>query len=89
MEMLVTFVSVNQRGQMQRDQRRVAGTSFSIGRGSQCQIHLADTRVALNHARIVISETGAIVDADPGRMQVNGRESDAPPFPIAPLKRQK
>jgi len=89
MEMLVTFVSVNQRGQMQRDQRRVAGTSFSIGRGSQCQIHLPDARVALNHARIVISETGAIVDADPGRMQVNGRGTDARPFPSLPLKREK
>jgi hypothetical protein len=32
--MLVTFVSFNQRGQPQRDKRRVAGTSFSIGRGS-------------------------------------------------------
>jgi hypothetical protein len=66
MEMLVTFVSVNQRGQMQRDPRRVAGTSFSIGRGSQCQIHLPDARVALIHARSVISETGASSMPIPG-----------------------
>jgi len=58
MDIQVTFVSVNQRGQPQRDQRRVSGTSFTVGRGSQCQIHLPDARVALNHAHIVVSETG-------------------------------
>ncbi len=76
MEILVTYVTVNQRGQPQRDQRRIAGASFNIGRGSQCQIHLPDPRVALNHARIVVSETGAIMDADPGRIQVNGRDAE-------------
>jgi hypothetical protein len=30
MEILVTYVSVNQRGEPQRDQRRIAGTSFNI-----------------------------------------------------------
>ena len=76
MDIQVTFVSVNQRGQPQRDQRRVSGTSFTVGRGSQCQIHLPDARVALNHARIVVSASGASIDAEPGRIQINGRESE-------------
>jgi hypothetical protein len=76
MEILVTYVSLNQRGQPQRDQRRVAGGSFNIGRGSQCQIHLPDPRVALNHARIMVSDTVATIDAEPGRIQINGRDVD-------------
>lgn len=74
METLVTYVSINQRGQAQREQRRVAGALLILGRGTQCQIHLPDPRVALNHARITVTEAGAAIEAEPARVVVNGRE---------------
>ena len=72
MEIQVTYVSVNQRGQAQRDQRRITGTILNVGRGTQCQVHLPDPRVALAHARITLTEEGAVIEADPGRIQING-----------------
>src|SRR5213594_1295278 len=69
---LVTFVTINKRGQEQRDQRRVAGPVLIIGRGSQSQIHLPDARVALNHARITITEAGPKIERADGLVQLNG-----------------
>jgi hypothetical protein len=76
MDIQVTYVSINKRGQQQRDQQRVAGPTINIGRGTQCQIHLPDPRVALQHALITVSESGATLEAEPGRVQVNGRAVD-------------
>ena len=73
MDIQISYVSVNRRGQPQRDQRRIEGPSINLGRGSQCQIHLPDPRIALQHAHISVSEDGATLDAEPGRIQVNGR----------------
>ncbi len=72
MDIQVTYVSVNQRGQAQRDQRRVAGPVLIVGRGTQCQIHLPDPRVALNHARITVTEAGGVIEAATERIEVNG-----------------
>ena len=76
MDIQVTYLSVNRRGKPQRDARRFAGPSLQVGRGTQCQIHLPDPRVALQHARITVSEAGATIDAEPGRLVVNGRAVD-------------
>lgn len=76
MEILVTFVSVNRRGREQRDQRRMAGALFYIGRGSQSQIHLPDARVALNHARVAVTEAGSMIEALDGHIEVNARKVD-------------
>lgn len=76
MDILVTFISTNKRGQPQRDQQRVAGPAIEIGRGAQCQIHLPDPRVALQHAKITVTADGATIEAEPGRIQVNGRALD-------------
>ncbi len=76
MDIQVTYISVNKRGQQQRDQQRAAGPTINIGRGTQCQIHLPDPRVALQHAVITVSEAGAILAAEPGRVQINGRAVD-------------
>lgn len=72
MEIQVTYVSINQRGQSQRDQRKITGSVLSVGRGTQCQVHLPDPRVALAQARITVTDDGAVIEADPGRIQVNG-----------------
>jgi pSer/pThr/pTyr-binding forkhead associated (FHA) protein len=76
MDILVTHVSVNRRGLPQRDQQRITGPAINIGRGTQCQIHLPDPRVALQHAVITVSDSGALLEAEPGRVQVNGRAVD-------------
>ncbi len=71
---LVTFVSVNARGQPQRDQRRLTGTSFSVGRGTKANIQLPDGRVRLDHAHLLVSDAGATIVADAGELRVNGRK---------------
>ena len=73
MDVRVTFVSVNRRGLQQRDQRRVAGPLLNIGRGSQCQIHLPDPRVALLHAQVSLSLAGAVLEAVQGSVEVNAQ----------------
>lgn len=75
MDILVTYISVNPRGQPQRDQRRVAAAVLRLGRASQCEIHLPDSRVALNHARITVADSGAVIEAEAGQISVNGREN--------------
>lgn len=77
MDIQVTHVSVNRRGLPQRDQQRVAGPIINIGRGSQCQLHLPDPRIALQHAVITVSESGATLQAEADRVQVNGRASES------------
>lgn len=72
MEIQVTYVSINPRGQAQRDQRKITGSVLNVGRGTQCQVHLPDPRVALSQARITVTDDGAVIEADPGRIQVNG-----------------
>jgi predicted CXXCH cytochrome family protein len=63
---------VNARGKPQRDQRRIAGPVVDIGRSSKNQIHLADARVALSHARLTVSDSGATIEALDGAIEVNG-----------------
>jgi hypothetical protein len=74
MQILVSWIGDGATGVAPREQRRLAGTMFSIGRGTQCQIHLPDARVALVHARISLSEAGAALDASPHRVVHNDRE---------------
>jgi len=57
-----------------REERRLTGNVFQIGRGAQCQIHLPDTRVALVHARLVLGEHGSVIEADRHRIVYNDRE---------------
>jgi len=52
MSTLVTYVTLNPQGEPVRSQRRVAGAQLAMGRGTNCQIQLPDSRVALEHARI-------------------------------------
>src|SRR5688500_11073472 len=73
MEALVTYVSLNRRGQAQRDQRRVPGPVLNIGRGSKNEIQLRDARVALEHARITLAPEGATIEAVGGAVEINGR----------------
>lgn len=74
MELLLVHVSTGARGMAKREERRLTGNVFQIGRGAQCQIHLPDTRVALVHARLLLGEDGPVIEADPHRIVYNDRE---------------
>jgi predicted CXXCH cytochrome family protein len=69
---LITYVTIGERGQAVRSQRRVPGAVLAIGRGTNCQVQLPDSLVALDHARITVDERTAIITAPPGHMRVNG-----------------
>ena len=45
------------------EQRRLPGAIFQVGRGTQCEVHLPDARVALVHARISLGAQGALMEA--------------------------
>jgi predicted CXXCH cytochrome family protein len=75
MDILITRITVNPRGQTQRDQRRVSATVLMLGRATQCEIHLPDSRVALNHARLTITATGAVIESQGGQLVVNGHDT--------------
>jgi predicted CXXCH cytochrome family protein len=74
MEIQVTSIGTSAAGLPQREQRRLAGSVFAIGRGTQCDIHLPDARVALLHARLTLDDEGARLDAEPHRIVHNDRE---------------
>jgi hypothetical protein len=73
MNTLVTYVTLDQRGEPLRSQRRAGGAQLVIGRGTNCQIQLPDSRVALEHARITIDQRSVTITAPAGRIRVNGR----------------
>ncbi len=73
MTILVSVITINRRGQPQREERRLEGSPIVIGRGSQSHIHLPDARVGLEHARIIIGEGGATIEAVKGTIDVNDR----------------
>ena len=56
------------------EQRRLPGTLFQVGRGTQCEIHLPDARVALVQARISLGNQGAVMEAVEQRFVHNDRE---------------
>jgi pSer/pThr/pTyr-binding forkhead associated (FHA) protein len=74
METLLTTVTINPRGQAMREQRRISGAVLRLGRGTQCEIHLPDSRVALIHARLTATESGAAIETESGQLVVNGRD---------------
>lgn len=76
-ETLVTYVTVSARGKPVRAGKRIPGALLTVGRASRCQIHLLDPRIALEHAQIAVSESGATISAPAGRIRVNGREADS------------
>jgi predicted CXXCH cytochrome family protein len=73
-EILVTTESTNRRGKLQRAQRRMAAGELTIGRSTRAQIHLPDPRVALEHARIAVTDAAATINAHGGLVHLNGRE---------------
>jgi hypothetical protein len=55
-------------------QQLLEGGVFHVGRGTSCEVHLPDARVALTHARIAVGATGAAIEAVEQRFVHNDRE---------------
>jgi hypothetical protein len=78
---LVRYVHAG-KGPHQQEQRRLAGSSFTVGRSAKCQIQLPDGEVALEHARITVSPAGAVITASGGPILVDGRRTQSAPIGV-------
>lgn len=69
---LLVQITRNQRGQAIRKERQIVGDSISIGRASECKIHLLDHRVNLHHAVIRVEDDGELhIEAENAALTIN------------------
>jgi hypothetical protein len=69
---LLVQISRNQRGQVTRKERRISGDAISIGRASECKVHLLDHRVSLHHALIRLEDDDKLhIEAEGGAININ------------------
>jgi predicted CXXCH cytochrome family protein len=73
MKVLVISVTRNRKGLAARAEHVVEGELLRLGRGTQCEIHLPDPRVALFHAAIFKQVDGIYVHAPEAALSVNKR----------------
>jgi len=59
MKLQLTRVTVNKQGSQQRTAEAIDAEILLIGRGTNCNIHLTDSRVALHHATITKNSVGS------------------------------
>jgi hypothetical protein len=74
MDLLLSRVEATESGAAREQQQRIPGTVFQVGRGTQCEIHLPDARVALVHARISLGAGSAVIEAVEQQFVHNDRE---------------
>lgn len=72
MRILVVTVTRNRKGQALRSERTVEGDLIRLGRGTQCEIHLADPRVSLYHAAIYRQGESVFIQAPEAELSVDG-----------------
>lgn len=72
MRILVISVTRNRKGQPVRAERVVEGEMIRLGRGTQCEIHLPDPRVALFHAAIYRQGDSIFIHAPEAELSVDG-----------------
>jgi predicted CXXCH cytochrome family protein len=74
MKLHLTRISRNTAGRVSRNQETLQADTILIGRGSDCRLHLADPRVALNHARLQLGDTGHFaIEAIDGTLVIDDR----------------
>ncbi len=61
MKFLLIRLVRNKTGQVARSEQLVTADSMLFGRGSDCNLHLPDPRVALHHASIRLGTTGGVI----------------------------
>ncbi|HEX5754744.1 MAG TPA: cytochrome c3 family protein [Arenimonas sp.] len=66
-------VQRNRRGQAVRESQWISAEPLRIGRGADCQIHLPDPRVNLQHARLLRGSDGLYLEAERPLLYVNDR----------------
>jgi predicted CXXCH cytochrome family protein len=72
MRILVISVTRNRKGQPVRAEHIVEGEMIRLGRGTQCEIHLPDPRVALFHAAIYRQGDSIFIHAPEAELSVDG-----------------
>lgn len=73
MKLLLVTQTRNKKGQLARSEQTVESQTLKLGRGSDCQIHLPDPRIALNHAVIGPGDDRAVyIEALDGAFSVDG-----------------
>src|ERR1700693_3170703 len=72
MRVLVISVTRNRKGAPARAERVIEGDMLRLGRGTQCEIHLPDPRVALYHAAIYAQGDGIFIHAPEAALAVDG-----------------
>ncbi len=72
MRILVISVTRNRKGLPIRAERIVEGEMIRLGRGTQCEIHLPDPRVALFHAAIYRQGESIFIHAPEAELAVDG-----------------
>ena len=72
MRVLVISVTRNRKGMPVRAERIVEGDMLRLGRGTQCEIHLPDPRVALYHAAIYAQGDSISIHAPEAELAVDG-----------------
>lgn len=78
MTILVSYLTKKQRGGVARRDMEVAPGELRLGRGADCEVHLADPRVLLHHATISPRGGGWFVEAQgPAELRVNGAVTGA------------
>lgn len=68
---------IRQDGEGGARQHPLEGSVFHVGRGTSCEVHLPDARVALTHARITAAAAGSMIEAVEQRFVHNDREVSA------------
>jgi predicted CXXCH cytochrome family protein len=72
MRILLITVTRNRKGQPVRAERSIEGDTLRLGRGTQCEIHLPDPRVALYHAAIYAQPEGIFIQAPEAELTLAG-----------------
>ncbi|MBL8519734.1 MAG: cytochrome c3 family protein, partial [Betaproteobacteria bacterium] len=73
MKLLLVTQTRNKKGQLARSEQTIEAQALKLGRGADCQIHLPDPRIALNHAVIGPGDDGAVyLEAIDGSVSVDG-----------------
>jgi predicted CXXCH cytochrome family protein len=71
---LISYLTRKSRGGVARKDETIDADVLRLGRGADCNVHLADQRVLLNHAQIVARPGGFIVEGvGQGEIALNGK----------------
>ena len=78
MNYLISYLSRKSRGGVTHKDETVASDILRFGRGADCEVHLTDPRVLLNHAQIQARPGGFYLEASPrASLRVNGGATQA------------